>query len=117
MQLSLSAPKIWFYKNVVDFRKSIDGLVSLIALEMEINPTDGVFVFCNRAKDKLKVLAWHGNGFVLLYKRLEKGKFTPACKKSDQSVTLNNEQLSWVLAGLDWEKMSNWNTLNYDDYC
>jgi len=102
---------------VVDFRKSIDGLVALISHEMEINPTDGVFVFCNRAKDKIKVLAWHGNGFVLLYKRLEKGKFTPVDKEDSQSVTLSNEQLSWVLAGLNWEQMSNWNTLSYDDYC
>lgn len=116
MQLSLSAPKIWFYKEAVDFRKSIDGLVCLIHAHMNINPTEGIFVFRNRAKDKLKLLAWHGNGFVLLYKRLEKGKFTAASGQDAQSVTLDEKQLSWLLAGLDWDKMRNWNTLSYDDF-
>jgi transposase len=118
MQLKLSGAKIWLYKNEVDFRKSIDGLVSLIVNEMEMTPTEGIFVFCNRSKDKLKVLAWHGNGFILLYKRLEKGKFTPVCKeKQEPYLTLSNDQLSWLLAGLNWDQMSYWNTLAYDNYC
>ena len=116
MQLTLSAPKIWFYKEAVDFRKSIDGLVCLIHAHMDIDPIEGIFVFCNRAKDKLKILAWHGNGFVLLYKRLEEGKFTGINDQNAQSVALDEKQLSWLVAGLDWDKMRNWNTLSYDDY-
>lgn len=117
MQLTLSAPKIWFYSEAVDFRKSIDGLVCLIHSHMNINPTESIFVFRNQAKDKLKVLAWHGNGFVLLYKRLEKGKFTAVADQNAQSVVLDEKELSWLLAGLDWDKMRQWNTLSYDDYC
>ena len=117
MQLSLNAPKIWFYQPTVDFRKSIDGLVGLIQSHMDVTLTEGIFVFCNRNKDKLKLLAWHGNGFVLLYKRLEKERFTVVSKTNAESVTLNQQQLSWLLAGLDWDKMRSWNTLSYDDYC
>jgi len=116
MQLTLSASKIWFYSEAVDFRKSIDGLVCLIHAHMNISPTEGIFVFRNRAKDKLKILAWHGNGFILLYKRLEKGKFTAVNDQNAQSVTLDEKQLSWLVAGLDWDKMRDWNTLSYDDY-
>lgn len=115
MQLTLSASKIWFYQKAVDFRKSIDGLVCLIHADMNMNPAEGIFVFCNRGQDKLKIVAWHGNGFVLLYKRLEKGKFT-ACNQDAESVTLDERQLSWLVAGLDWDKMRHWNTLTYDDY-
>jgi len=116
MQLTLSAPKIWFYRNAIDFRKSIDGLVCLIHSQMNINPAEGIFIFLNHGKDKLKILAWHGNGFVLLYKRLEKGKFTAVSDQNAQSVTLDEKELSWLLAGLDWHKMRQWNTLTYDDY-
>ena len=116
MQLKLSSPKIWFYSAAIDFRKSIDGLVSLIHGQMLQNPAEGIYVFSNRQKDKLKILAWHGNGFVLLYKRLECGKFTIPDDSNTQSVMLDEKQLSWVLAGLDWNKMTNWNTLTFDDY-
>lgn len=116
MQLTLSAPKIWFYRDAVDFRKAIDGLVGLVQSEMNLNPTEGIFIFRNRGRDKLKILAWHGNGFVLLYKRMERNKFTIACDSTTHSVTLDEKQLSWLLAGLDWESMRSWNTLSYDDY-
>lgn len=116
MQLRLSAPKIWFYSGVVDFRRSIDGLVSLVHSQLSLNPAEGIFVFCNRGKDKLKVLAWHGNGFVLLYKRLEKGRFTVTHDPDASSIALDEQQLSWLLAGLDWDKMRTWNTLIYEDY-
>lgn len=116
MQLTLSARKIWFYSDAVDFRKSIDGLVCLVRTQMNINPTEGVFIFRNRSKDKVKILAWHGNGFVLLYKRMERGKFTIISDQAASSVTLDEQQLSWLLAGLDWDKMRHWDTLSYDDY-
>ena len=71
---------------------------------MGLNRAAGIFVFCNRAKDKLKVLVWHDNGFVLLYKRLEKGKFTIIPDQDASSVVLDEQQLNWLLAGLDWDK-------------
>lgn len=116
MQIQLKAPEILFYNTAIDFRKSIDGLVTLIHTHLNKSPAQGIYLFFNRAKDKLKVLAWHGNGFVLLYKRLECGKFTIPDNTTVQSVMLDEKQLSWALAGLDWEKMRNWNQLEFDEY-
>lgn len=116
MQLVLTAPKIWFYREAVDFRKSIDGLVCMVHAHMNMSPTEGIFIFRNRSKDKLKLLAWHGNGFMLLYKRLEKGQFTIVSDQDKHTALLDEKQLSWLLAGLDWNKMRHWNTLTYDDY-
>lgn len=116
MQLMLSAQKIWFYRDAIDFRKSIDGLVSLLHANMNIKATEGIFIFRNRRKDKLKILAWHGNGFVLIYKRLEEGKFTSFNSPDANSIVLDAKELSWLLAGLDWNNMRNWRTLSYDDF-
>lgn len=117
MRLSLSAPSIWFYTAAIDFRKSIDGLVGLVHAELGLTTSTGVFVFYNRRRDKLKVLAWHGNGYVLLYKRLERGKFAVVPDTDAPSMTLDDKRLSWLLAGLDWYQMSHWDALSYDDYC
>jgi transposase len=116
MQIQLRAPVIWFYNTAIDFRKSIDGLVAHVHEHLNQNPAEGIYIFFNRTKDKLKILAWHGNGFVLLYKRLECGKFTIPDNTDVQSVTIDEKQLSWVLAGLDWEKMRHWNQLEFDEY-
>lgn len=116
MELSLNAPQLWFYSEAVDFRKSIDGLSELVHDLMGKQPMQGAYIFYNRAKDKIKILAWHGNGFVLLYKRLEKGKFTPPELDAGETASIDNKQLSWLLAGLDWNKMSEWKSLKYDNY-
>ncbi len=56
-------------------RKSIDGLAALVENNLELDPMqDVVYVFCNRGHDKIKILYWERNGFVLWYKRLEKQK-------------------------------------------
>ena len=76
MQLALKSTKIWIANEPVDFRRSINGLTALVAEELNgAIPTDSVFIFYNRARDKLKILGWHRNGYVLLYKRLEQGRF------------------------------------------
>lgn len=115
MQLSLTSTNIWVADKAVDFRKSIDGLSEIIYQQFEKQANEGVYIFYNRSKDKLKVLAWHGNGYVLLYKRLEEGKFQVSAK-SDGLMQIDAKQLSWMLAGLDWVLMSKFNTLNYDNF-
>ena len=54
MQLQLYGRKIWVYKQPIDFRSSIDGLVSVINYELKHNPQDGVYIFYNRYQDKVK---------------------------------------------------------------
>lgn len=108
MQLQLYGRKIWVYRSAIDFRRSIDGLSAMIMSEIKQSPKDGVYLFFNRHHDKVKCLSWHKNGFVLLYKRLEAGRF--AMKFNDKSgvMEINTDELSWLLAGLEWQKMRDW---------
>lgn len=115
-QIQLKSQSIWIYNHAIDFRKSIDGIATFIHAELNQNPSNGIYVFFNRTRDKLKILTWHGNGFVLLYKRLECGKFVIPGDLNVTSVSLDEKQLSWLLAGLDWEKMRQWNQLEFDNY-
>jgi len=115
MQLIINTPKLFVASSPVDFRRSIDGLCSIIHQEMLENPQTHVYVFYNKNKDKLKLIGWHKNGYVLIYKRLERGKFT-FIQSDDNSVEISQEQLSWLIAGLDWVNMSSWNELKFEDY-
>lgn len=100
MFFSLNTP-IWFYAEVVDFRKQIDGLVLLVADHLKMNPTCGqLFLFRNRGCNKIKILWWDRNGFWLFYKRLEKGSFQFP-KLKTEVIELTRDQLSWLLSGLD----------------
>ena len=90
--------QILVYLEPVDMRKSIDVLAAIVELELELSPfTPALFVFCNRSRDRVKLLYWERNGFVLWYKRLEKQRF----RWPSQLSSLTSEQLSWLLDGLD----------------
>jgi len=103
MQLSYQAP-LWFYPTPVDFRRQIDGLVILVADELDKTPTSGeLFVFRNRSGNKLKLLWYDEQGFWLCYKRLEKGKFKLP-KDEAEALELTRDELSWLLSGLDFMK-------------
>lgn len=95
--------QVFVYRDPVDMRKSINGLAALVELELEHSPMNGaVFVFCNRTRDKVKLLYWERNGFVLWYKRLEKHKFkwlTP--RVNQEAVPVTGQQLNQLLDGLD----------------
>lgn len=68
--------KAYLALGPTDLRKSIDGLAVLTKESFELDPFSFcLFVFCNRKKDKQKILQWEHNGFWLHYRRLEKGKF------------------------------------------
>jgi transposase len=114
MQITLQAENILVADKEVDFRKSIDGLCALIVEEMKEQPQQGVYVFYNRARNRVKIIGWHVNGFVLLYKRLEKGKFIIAAE--DGRIKLDAKQLSWLLAGLDWRILSGLKTSAFQAY-
>ncbi|HVV67722.1 MAG TPA: IS66 family insertion sequence element accessory protein TnpB [Gammaproteobacteria bacterium] len=115
MKLTLSSPQIWLSSQPVDFRRSIDGLCEIVKSHFSANLKEGVFIFLNRSRKKVKILTWHKNGFVLIYKRLEQGCFK-LCKAENDIMTLDEKQLSWLLAGLDWVSMSNWNELEFHEY-
>ena len=98
--------QVWIYRHAVDMRKSIDGLCAIVRLELGMDPNDGcVFVFCNRARDKLKLLIWHRNGYWLLYKRLDKQRFHWPDWFSHDAITLDAQQLDHLLDGYNLNGM------------
>jgi len=102
MKMFNSVPDVFLYRDVVDFRKSINGLSVIVEQQMQLSPLDGsVYVFCNKGRDKLKILYWDKTGFALWYKRLEKDKFKWPRKINEQTVNLTEQQLHWLLNGFD----------------
>jgi len=92
---------IHLHRQPVDFRKSINGLVSIVQETMATPAMTGnVFAFCNKNNDKLKVLYWDKTGFALWYKRLEKDKFKWPGKEDDHLITLTAEKWQWLLSDL-----------------
>jgi transposase len=68
--------RVFLARGSTDLRKSIDGLAAIVQEGFQLNPfSASLFVFCNRKRDKLKILHWDYNGFWLYYRRLEKGRF------------------------------------------
>jgi len=91
---------VYLYADPVDMRKSIDGLSLLVEQEMELQPNmDALFVFCNRGRDKIKMLCWERNGFIVWYKRLEKQRFR--WPKTEETLSLSGKELNWLLDGFD----------------
>jgi transposase len=102
MKMFVEVPEVFLHRDVVDFRKSINGLASIVENELEHDAyTGALFVFCNKAKDKLKILYWDKTGFALWYKRLEKQKLKWPSKVSSQTFELTEQQLAWLLSGYD----------------
>jgi len=91
---------VYLYADPVDMRKSIDGLSALVEQEMVLSPTmKALFVFCNRGRDKIKMLCWERNGFIVWYKRLEKQRFR--WPSVGETVNINGQELNWLLDGFD----------------
>ena len=69
--------KIYIAAGYTDLRRGIDGLASIIKFNFQLDPyeKDILFLFCGRRSDRIKGLVWEGDGFLLLYKRLELGGF------------------------------------------
>ena len=109
--------KLFVYLEPVDMRKSINGLSAMVADNFSDSPQSGnVFLFRNKSRDKVKGLFWHHNGFFLFYKRLEKGKFKIPKADIHDKVSITQQQLSWLLAGLDFNLMETFNSLDYSSF-
>lgn len=109
-----SIPRIYIRSGVTDLRKGIDQLATIVQYEFEMSPfDDALYVFCNRAHNKLKILYWDGTGFWLLIKRLEKGTFKWK-KEEEGAVSITHQQLHWLLEGLKMEQKTAFKHLQYE---
>ena len=100
MLKELSAENIYIVCDHTDMRKSIDGLAAIVQQQYKLDLfSSSAFLFCGRRRDRLKMLLWEADGFILLYKRLEDGKFN--WPRSEQEVrNLTREQYIWLMQGL-----------------
>ena len=93
---------VYLAVGATDLRNNIDGLALMVQMKFKLDPFEpALFVFCNRSRNKLKILFWDKNGFWLYYRRLEKGTFNWPLKDSNKkTITVTEQQLSWILDGL-----------------
>jgi transposase len=100
------AVRIWLGAAPVDLRKSFDSLAEQVRQHLNNDPLSGhVFVFRNKRGDRVKLLYWDEDGYVIVYKRLEEGVFQwPAAVEGQPSVTLRAAELAMLLDGIDWSK-------------
>lgn len=104
--------RILVARDPIDFRKSIDGLAAVCEVHLGEEPLDGsLYVFANRRRTGLKMLVWTHGGFLMLYKRLEKGRFRWPPLKADRG-TVTPAELAALLEGIDLtqaRRLSRWN--------
>jgi len=102
--LGFASPKRFhFYRHATDMRKSFDGLAGLVINVLDRDPLCGdVFIFLNKRRNRLKLLLWETGGFVIYYKRLEKGTFEiPSISPADNSVEMTTDELVMLIAGIE----------------
>lgn len=94
--------KVFLAAGATDMRKSFDGLSGLVRGALAQDPLSGhLFVFCNRRRDRLKVLYFDGSGLWVFAKRLEKGTFAWPEPGAATRVELRASELALLLGGLD----------------
>lgn len=97
--------RVYLACGTTDLRKSIDGLAVIVQECFHLDPfSSSLFVFCNRKRDKLKILHWDRNGFWLYYRRLESGMFHWPSESMGISMHISPRQLRWLLDGLQVEQ-------------
>lgn len=95
------ADRVYIACGYIDLRGGIDGLAAMVQQQFNRESfTNTLFLFCGRRRDRIKVLYREGNGFVLLYKRLESGSFQwPRSEREDRALT--PQQYRWLMEGLN----------------
>ena len=89
-------------------RKSINGLVVLVTNSFGMDPcSEAMFVFCNRKRDRIKILEWDTDGFWLYLKRLERGRFRWPGAGEDKTMMLTREELACLIGSAKLEKKLN----------
>lgn len=110
-------PALYLYRHPVDFRKSYRGLSAIVERELGHDPFSGtLYAFVNRARSRIKILFWEDNGFVLYYKALAEERFRWP-EPTETLMTIDGEQLNWLLDGYDIAAMRPHRVLRYEAVC
>ena len=94
--------KIYIATGFTDLRRGIEGLSAVIKYQFQLNPFQKgiLFLFCGKRTDRIKGLVWEGDGFLLLYKRLNAGRFRwPRTK--EEAMEISPEQYRMLMKGLE----------------
>ena len=96
--------RIYLACGYTDLRRGIDGLVGIVRSSFELDPyANSMFLFCGKRSDRIKALCWEEDGFILLYKRLERGSYQ--WPRTTQEVReLTPQQFRWLMEGLSVEQ-------------
>ena len=102
-----SSVKIFMSDRPVDMRNGFDGLAAIVRNQWQQDVFSGhLFVFLGTRRDRAKILFWDNGGFVLYYKRLEKGRFkSPQVLRDKTAIELDSSELSMLLDGIDFAKV------------
>lgn len=94
--------KIYLAAGYTDLRRGIEGLAGMIRFQFELDPHERntLFLFCGRRCDRIKALLWEGDGFLLMYKRLETGAFSWPRSK-EEAVNISADQYQMLMQGLE----------------
>ncbi len=95
--------RIYFATQLVDMRNGIDGLRAVVEQVLKRDPNEGhLFVFVGKRRDMLKILFWDRNGYVVYFKRLERGRFQlPAVDERHTRIEMEPAELAMLLDGID----------------
>jgi len=96
--------RVYLVTGYTDMRKAIDGLATIVQGVLEMNPDEkSLFLFCGKRSDRIKGLIREKDGFLLLYKRLDDGRFQWP-RDETQAKELTEQQIRWLLEGLSVEQ-------------
>ena len=97
-----SFKKVYLAMGFTDLRRGIDGLAAIVRFQFELDPYDKntLFLFCGRRSDRIKALLWEGDGFLLMYKRLDSGAFRWP-RSADEAMAITEEQYRMLMQGLE----------------
>lgn len=94
--------KVYLATGYTDLRRGMEGLAGIIRFQFNLDPYDKntLFLFCGRRTDRIKGLLWEGDGFLLLYKRLDNGAFRWP-RSAEEAVEITADQYRMLMQGLE----------------
>ena len=99
-----SVTQVYLITGYTDLRRGIDGLAEVVQGKLELDPYNtALFLFCGRRRDRIKGLLWEGDGFLLLYKRLDNGCFRWPRNETEAKL-LTEQEIRCLFEGLELEQ-------------